>query len=97
MIPGTTTKISESTVASTTSIDVKTDLVKLTGSTAVATINPAHFGGGFSGMLILVPLDGTLGLLTTGNIAIAVTMAQKQCCLLVWSKKEAIWYPGAIS
>lgn len=97
MIPGTTTKISESTLASASSIDPKTDLVKLTGSTAIATINPAHFGGGFSGILILVPTDGTLGLLTTGNIAIAVTMAQNRATVLVWSKSAAIWYPGAIS
>ena len=97
MFPGLTTKISESTVASTTSIDVKTDLVKLTGSTAIATINPKHFGGGFSGMLILVPTDGTLGLLTTGNISVAVTMAQNRSTLLTYSKKDNTWYPGAIS
>ena len=96
MIPGTTTKLSESTMASSTSIDVMSDLVFLTGSTAVATITP-HFGGGFSGICVLVATDGTLGLLTTGNIALAVTMAQNKACVLVYSKKNALWYPGAIS
>jgi hypothetical protein len=96
MIPGTTTKLSESTVASTTSIDVKTDLVLLTGSTAIAGITP-HFGGGFSGILFLVPLDGTLGLTTAQNITVAVTMPQNRVTVLVYSKSTGDWYPGAIS
>ena len=96
MFPGLTTKVSEETVASASSIDVKADLVLLTGSTAIATIKP-NFGGGFSGICILVPLDGTLGLLTTGNIAIAVTMAQKRSTLMTYCKSTGVWYPGAIS
>lgn len=96
MFPGTTTKISEEVVASAASISVKADLCKLTGSTALATITP-NFGGGFSGICILVPTDGTLGLLTTGNIAIAVTMPQNRATILVYSKEEDVWYPGAIS
>jgi hypothetical protein len=96
MFPGTTTKLSETVAASTTTIDVKTDLIRLTGSTAIATLNP-FFGGGFSGICILVPVDGTLGLLTTGNIAIAVTMAQKRATVMVYSRATGVWYPGAIS
>jgi hypothetical protein len=96
MFPGITTKLSETVVASTTTIDVKADLIRLTGSTAIATLNP-FFGGGFSGICILVPVDGTLGLLTTGNIAIAVTMAQKRATVLVFSRATGVWYPGAIS
>ena len=95
MIPGTTSKISEQTLASAATIYPKTDMVELTGSTAIATIIPAYEG--FSGILILVPTDGTLGLLTTGNIAIAVTMAQNRATVLTYSKKNAVWYPGAIS
>ncbi len=38
MIPGTTTKLSEATVASAASIVQKSDLILLTGSTAIATI-----------------------------------------------------------
>jgi hypothetical protein len=96
MFNGTTTKLSEEVVASAASIDVKSDLVNLTGSTAIATITP-HFGGGFSGICVLVPKDGTLGLLTTGNIAIAVTMPLNRATILVYSKKYNVWYPGAIS
>lgn len=96
MIPGTTTKISEQTLASAATIYPKTDLVTLTGSTAIADIIPSY-GGGSSGVLFLVPQDGTLGLLTTGNIAIAVTMPQNQVTVLVFSKENDVWYPGAIS
>lgn len=95
MFPGTTSKISEDVIASAATINPKTDLVRLTGSTAIATIDPPY--GGFSGILVLVPTDGTLGLLTTGNIALAVTMAQNKACVLVYSKTAGLWYPGAIS
>jgi len=95
MIPGTTSKLSESTLASASSITPLTDLVNLTGSTAIATIVPPY--GGFSGILILTPKDGTLGLLTTGNIAIAVTMPLNRATVLVYSKANNVWYPGAIS
>lgn len=96
MIPGTTSKLSEATVASTTSIDVKTDLILVSGTTDIATIIP-HFGGGFSGILFLVPIDGTVNLLTTGNIAVAVACAVDRVTMLVFSKTEGNWKPGAIS
>ncbi len=96
MFPGLTTKLSEEVIASAATISPKTDLVHLTGSTALANIVP-QYGGGFSGILVLVPVDGTLGLLTTGNIAIAVTMPLNRATVLVYSKLTNVWYPGAIS
>lgn len=96
MFPGLTTKLSEEVLASAATINPTKDLVRLTGSTAIATINP-NFGGGFSGIVVLVPNDGTLGLLTTGNISVAVTMAQNRATVLVYSKAAGVWYPGAIS
>lgn len=95
MLPGTTTRLSESTVASAATIVPLSDLVNLTGSTAIATIIPPF--AGFSGIMILVPKDGTLGLLTTGNISIAVTMAQNRATVLVYSAANNVWAPGAIS
>lgn len=96
MIPGLTTKLSETTVASAATIDQKADLINVTGSTGIATINP-NFGGGFSGICILCPKDGSVGLLTTGNILVAVTMPQNRATVLVYSKSAAAWLPGAIS
>lgn len=96
MFQGTTTKLSEDLQASAATIYPKSDIVRLSGSTSIATISPS-FGGGFSGILILVPTEGTLGLLTTGNIAVAVTMPQNRATMLVYSKAAGVWYPGAIS
>lgn len=98
MIPGTTTKLSESTVASATSIDAKSDLLRVTGTTDIATIVP-HFGGGFSGILFLVPVDGAVNLLTTGNIVGAATVSalQNKVTVLVYSKLDNAWYSHALS
>jgi hypothetical protein len=96
MFPGLTTKISEEELASDTTIAPTKDLVRLTGSTAIGTIRP-QFGGGFSGILIIVPVDGSVATVTTGNIAVAVTMALNRSTVLVYSKETGTWYPGAIS
>lgn len=97
MIPGTTTKLSESTVASAVSIDVKSDIVRVTGSTAIATLVP-HFGGGFSGICFLIPVDDDVATLTTGNIVgSAITMLQNKITVLVFSKLDQAWYSHALS
>ncbi len=96
MIPGLTTKISEEVIASAATINPTKDMILLSGSTALATITP-HFGGGFSGILVIVPTDGTVATLTSGNIAIVVTMPQNRATVFTFSKKNNVWYPGAIS
>jgi hypothetical protein len=96
MIPGTTSKLSESTVASATSITAKTDVVLLTGTTTIETILP-NFGGGFGGFLVLVPIAGSITFGITGNIAIATTMTISRAVLMVYVKSTGKWYPGAIS
>lgn len=96
MIPGLTTKISEETLTAAATITPSKDLVKLLGTTSIATIVP-NFGGGFSGVLFIVPTEGATATLTTGNIAVAVTMADLRATVLVYSKANDKWYPGAIS
>lgn len=96
MIPGTTTKLSEEVVASTTTIVQRTDLLRVTGTTSIATIRP-NLGGGFSGICFIVPVDGTVATTTAGNIALVVSMVVNQVCVLVYSKVAGKWYPGAIS
>jgi hypothetical protein len=96
MIPGTTSKISEETIASAATISPKKDLVRLTGTTAIATIRPPYTG--FSGILMLVPTNAAgVATLTSGNISVAVTMPQNRVTVLVYSKTGNTWYPGAIS
>ena len=91
MFPGLTSKLSESTVASATTITAKTDIVIVTGTTAIQTINP-NFGGGFSGFLVLVPTNAagvTLG--AAGNILVGIAAAQNRAVFLVYSRSLAKW------
>lgn len=97
MFPGSSTKLSESTLASATSIAPKTDLVNLTGSTQVETIVPPLSGGRNAGILFVVPKDGTLVFGTSGNILIGATVAQNRVCTFVWSQANLKWSMGAIS
>jgi len=95
MFPGLTTRLSEELTASSTTISPKNDMVRLTGSTAVATIAPSY--AGFSGILFVVPVDGTIVTVTTGNIPVAVIMAQNQVTVFVFNHVTGKFYPGAIS
>ena len=96
MIPGTVSKVSGELIASAATIYPVTEMVRLSGSTAIATIKPP-MGDSDNQILLLIPLSSTIGLLTTGNIAIAVTMAVGRVTLLAYSRDTNTWYPGAIS
>lgn len=91
MFPGTTTKLSESTVASATAIDAKSDIVKVTGSTAIATINPNFGGGQFCGLVILIPVDGAVVLGTGGNILVGITMAVNRAVMMIYVRSLGKW------
>lgn len=91
MIPGTTSKASESVVASGTSIVAKTDIIRVTGNTQVETIQP-NFGGGFSGFLVFIPVDGAVVLGTSGNILVGITAAQNRAVFMMFSKATGKWY-----
>jgi hypothetical protein len=90
MIPGTTSKLSESTVASAASISAKSDIVKVTGTTQINTILP-NFGGGFSGFCILVPVDGSVILGTSGNINVGITAVINRAVWLVFVRSLGKW------
>jgi hypothetical protein len=96
MIPGSTSKLTESVVASADVIYPKTDLILVSGTTGISTITPS-FGGGFSGILFVVPTDGNVATTTTGNVGVAVTMLQNKVTTLVYSKQNSKWYTHALS
>lgn len=91
MIPGTTSKFSESTVASAASITAKTDIIKVTGTTQINTIIP-NFGGGFGGQVVLVPVDGAVILGTSGNIVVGITAAVNRATILTFLRSTGKWY-----
>ena len=90
MFPGSTTKLTESKLASATVINPKTDIVVLTGAATIQTINP-NFGGGIaSGMLILIP-QGAAVLGTTGNILVGTTCIVNRALTLIYVKSLGKW------
>jgi hypothetical protein len=97
MFPGSSTKLSESVLASAASIAPKTDLVNLTGSTQVNTIVPPLSGGRNAGILIVIPKDGNLVFGTSGNILVGATVAQNRPCTFVYSEIYDRWSIGPIS
>ena len=90
MIPGSQSKLSESVVASAASIVVKTDIVRITGSTQINTISAPLMSS--STMVILIPVDGAVTLGTSGNINVGIAMAQNRAVWMVYSKTAAKWF-----
>ena len=90
MIPGSISKLTESTVASAGTITAKTDVVKVTGSTTINTINPG-LATAQSQLLILIPTDGAITLGTSGNIAVGIAAAQSRAVFLVYVRTLAKW------
>lgn len=91
MIPGSTTKLTESTLASAATISPKTDIVLVTGAVAVNTILPAFGGGQFSGLLILIPVTGALTLGTSGNILVGLAAVVNRAVYLTYVKSLNKW------
>jgi hypothetical protein len=90
MFPGQTSKSTESTVASAASINVKTDVVLVTGSTQVNTIVP-NFGGGFGGFLVFIPTAGSIVLGTSGNILVGITAVINRAVYMTYVKSLSKW------
>lgn len=91
MIPGKTTRLSESTVVAADSIRADTDVVIATGAVGINTIVPMGVGISQCQLLILItPVPVILG--TTGNIAVGATTVANRPLLLVWVRSLAKWY-----
>lgn len=90
MIPGSVSKLSETTVASAASILARSDVVYVTGTTQVDTIVPA-LGVEQAQFCVLIPTSGSVVLSTAGNILVGITAVINRAVFLVWSKKLAKW------
>jgi hypothetical protein len=94
MIPGSTTKLTESVVAVNTVINPKTDVIIVTGGAGtIQTITPNFGGGVASGILFLIPQSAHI-LGTSGNIAVGLTLTINRVTTLVYSKISNKWYIG---
>jgi hypothetical protein len=90
MIPGTVSKMTETTVPSAASITAKSDVVLVTGSTAINTIVPG-LGLMQGQFLVLIPTAGAITLGTSGNILVGIAAAQNRAVFLVWVKSLQKW------
>lgn len=98
MFPGLTTRLSSISKASATTIDGDKDIIVLTGTTAIATINPKVGNKATMGQVImLIPVDGAVATTTAGNIAVVQSMLQNKVTVMVWNPIQAKWYPHALA
>lgn len=96
MIPGYgSTRLKEDVVASATSITVKGDLVRITGTTAVQTIfSPLMVGRDCNLIFVYTPDAGvTLG--ASGNIAVSQALVTNRLYAYVFSHIAGKWIPMA--
>lgn len=92
MFPGTISKQSEKIVASAATIDASADVLIITGTAAIATIN-AKSQGIAAQTITLIPLAAAT-LVATGNIAVAVALVVNRAQSLVYSRTQGKWYPA---
>jgi hypothetical protein len=95
MIPGLTTKLSETNVAAAASIFAKSDIVRITDTTSTTQLTTIVPGAaGFSQVIFLQnKTAASITLLTTGNIVAvgSITVLSNRMAVLVFSKLEQKW------
>ena len=91
MFPGT--KLTLGTVASAASIIVKSDIVKVTGTTQINTITSPLFLSAQGGLgVILIPVDGSVVLGTSGNILVGITAVINRAVFMTYDTVVGKWY-----
>jgi len=92
MIPGRVARLSEETQASAATIGpVKSDIVKVTGTTQVDTIVPFAGGRVWGQMIIFIPTDGSVILSTAGNILVGITAVINRAVYMTWVVSLQKW------
>lgn len=97
MIPGSVSKLSERVISLTNSVQVASDIIRVssTATTTVLTtlLSRVVAGQTVGGLLFLVNSSGgNITTLTTGNIAVAMTIADKNMAVLVFSPSSGKWH-----
>lgn len=97
MIPGYgSSRLKEDTVASAATITVKSDLVRLTGTTQVDTIlSPINMGrDGF--LVFFYTPDAGVTLSAAGNIAVSQALVTNRLYAYIFSSVAAKWLPHGV-
>jgi hypothetical protein len=95
MYPGNFSKASESTIASATTIEPETEVVRVTGTTAIVNIIVPAVSG-FSTFLYVIP-TGVFTWTAAGNIGLAGTAVVGKLIVFVYSKSQGKWYPSVVA
>jgi uncharacterized protein (DUF4213/DUF364 family) len=95
MFPGLYSRLSHEVIASAATINVKTDVVILTGSTGVNTINAPFTNMASRVVIIAGPSAITFG--TSGNILVGAVVAINRPCEFIWNPVAQKWHIGPIS
>lgn len=95
MIPGLTTKLSETNIAAAASVFAKSDIVRVTDTTSTTVLTTIVPGGaGFSQVIFLQNKSGaSMTIVTTGNVVGSgtFTVLSNRMAILVFSKLEQKW------
>ena len=98
MFPGRQSKITEENVASATTITVKSDLIRITGSTQIETILSPLLLSGVGGVTVMVvAVDGAVVIGTSGNVLVGVTLTQNRLYVLTYSNIVDKWYIHSVA
>ena len=98
MFPGRQSKVTEENVASATTINVKSDLIRITGSTQIETIlSPLLLSGQGGVVVYVVAVDGAVVIGTSGNVLVGVTLTQNRLYTLVYSNVVDKWYIHSVA
>ena len=98
MFPGRQSKVTEENVASATTINIKSDLIRITGSTQIETIlSPLLLSGQGGVVVYVVAVDGAVVIGTSGNVLVGVTLTQNRLYTLVYSNVVDKWYIHSVA
>lgn len=97
MIPGYgASRLREETVASATTIQVKADLIRLTGTTQVDTmLTPLNMGRDGVLVFIYTP-DAGVTISAAGNVAVSQALVTNRLYAYVFSTTAAKWIPHGV-
>jgi hypothetical protein len=98
MIPGYgSTRGKEETVASAATITVKSDLVRLTGTTQVDTIvSPVNMGRDAYLIFVYTP-DAGVTISAAGNVAVSQALVTNRLYAYMWSSVASKWIPHGVA
>lgn len=97
MIPGYgSSRLREEIIASAATITVKSDLVRLTGSTQVDTILSPLLVGRDGLLIFIYASDGAVTISAAGNVAVSQSLAQNRLYTYAFSTVAAKWIPHGV-